>query len=147
VFRLRLSRLVAVSRCQDKHRTNGKQDFYFLCVTTASIPALRPIQLPTQWVKGTISPGIKRPEGQAGQSPGSSTKITKWHSKRTQSHSLKVRERTLSYFFVACSYLRITESHSREDTTLFPISEFPNRNLGPNKTASIRLTQYLGAFL
>jgi hypothetical protein len=40
-------------------------------------PALGPTQLPTQWVPGTLSPELKRPEREAGQSPPTSADVKK----------------------------------------------------------------------
>jgi hypothetical protein len=34
----------------------------FFLFTTVSRPALGPVQLPIQWVSGTLSTGIKQPE-------------------------------------------------------------------------------------
>jgi hypothetical protein len=44
-------------------------------ITTASIPALGPTQRPIQWVPGTLSLGIKRPEHEADHSPPSSAVV------------------------------------------------------------------------
>jgi len=47
---------------------------YFL-FSTASSPVLRPTQHPVQWVPGSPSLQVKRPEGEADYSPPSSAKI------------------------------------------------------------------------
>jgi hypothetical protein len=46
--------------------------FFF---ATASRPALRPTQPPSQWVSGTLLPGVKRPEREAEHSRPSSAEI------------------------------------------------------------------------
>jgi hypothetical protein len=42
-----------------------------------SRPALRPIQLPIQWVPGALSPGVKRQGREAGHSPPTSVEANK----------------------------------------------------------------------
>jgi hypothetical protein len=42
---------------------------------SASRPALGPTQPPIQWVRGALSLGVKRPEGEADHSPPSSAEV------------------------------------------------------------------------
>jgi hypothetical protein len=46
--------------------------------TTASRMTLGPTQLPTQWVSGALSLGIKRPGRDADHSPPSSAEVKEW---------------------------------------------------------------------
>jgi hypothetical protein len=47
----------------------------FFLFTTASRPALGPIQPPIQWVPGALSLGVKRPVREADHSPPSSAEV------------------------------------------------------------------------
>jgi hypothetical protein len=47
-------------------------------LTTASRPALRPIEPPTQWARGAFSLGVKRPRREADHSPPSSAEFKEW---------------------------------------------------------------------
>jgi hypothetical protein len=46
--------------------------------TTASITALGPTQPPTQWVRGVLSPGVKRPVREADHSPPTTAEDKDW---------------------------------------------------------------------
>jgi hypothetical protein len=48
--------------------------------TTASRPALGPIQPPSQWVPGALSLGVKQPGREADHSPPSSAEVKNWWS-------------------------------------------------------------------
>jgi hypothetical protein len=52
----------------------GAMMVYFLVTTTSGL-ALGFTQPPIQWVPGALSPGVKRPEREAGNSPPSSAKV------------------------------------------------------------------------
>jgi hypothetical protein len=45
--------------------------------STASSPAVKPTQQPIQWVMGTLSSGLKRPEREADHSPPSNAEVWK----------------------------------------------------------------------
>jgi hypothetical protein len=51
----------------------GGWDFFLF--TTASRTALGPTQTPVQWVRGTVSLGVKRPECEADRSPPASAEV------------------------------------------------------------------------
>jgi hypothetical protein len=56
--------------------------------STSSRPALRPIQLPIQWVPVAVSPGVKRPGSQSDHSPPASAEVKKmWIYTSTHPHA------------------------------------------------------------
>jgi hypothetical protein len=57
------------------YRFDSQQGKDIFLYSTASRPALRPTQLPIQWVLGALSPGVERPGREAEYSPTSSAGI------------------------------------------------------------------------
>jgi len=68
---------------------NSRQGVGIFVSTTASRTALGPTQPPTQWVQGTLSPGIKRAGREAGHPLPSSAKVKNtWRYTPTPNTSL-----------------------------------------------------------
>jgi hypothetical protein len=59
----------------DDRGFESSQGLGIFLFTTASRPALRPTQPPTQWVTGALSLGVKLPEREADHSPASSAEV------------------------------------------------------------------------
>jgi hypothetical protein len=59
----------------DRGSITGWDRNLFLFAIAVSRPALGPTQPPVQWVSGTLSPGVKRPEREADHSPSSSEEV------------------------------------------------------------------------
>jgi hypothetical protein len=59
----------------DDRGFESQQEVGIFLFTTASKPALKPIQPPIQWVRGTLSRGVKRQGSESDHSPPSSAEV------------------------------------------------------------------------
>jgi hypothetical protein len=62
----------------DDRGFKSRQRLGIFLFTTASRPAVRPVQLPTQWVSGVLSLRIKRSGRDTDHSPPSSAEVNSW---------------------------------------------------------------------